>query len=335
MKTSPNIKTHYTIPAGPSSERRIVTKSNGGSSVRVLNMDDGSQPLLEIYLTTNLPKRQCALVSKLAAQLVEELDIHPIDIISGVSQLLLVPHLALDELLIENGVIGKSTTKTNIEEIWIPGEAIRDSQIGNRVQPEVEDPNSSTHSRLSSNLVVQKSRSMSTISSTEIAEEATTHLRRTRNQVSVLRASNSSDHIRVLSERQMARNSLEEPAETMPLEPVTTAEIYNAFNRSRNINRLRDFARITETILSVRGQRNRPRMNIRGSVFDLNELELALQETDPVLSPVIPMAVRPNHHRIGGISDRTPDQRARDFEVGFLGEYFVSSFIHNRSDTRC
>jgi hypothetical protein len=302
-------------------------------------MGDDSQSLLEIYLSTNLPKRECAMVSKLAAQLLEALNVDSVDILSGVFQLLLVPHFALDEFLMENGVTGRTTSRSETTGSGIPDEAIWDDQISDIVQPEVEDLNSSTHSRLSSNSVAQTSESTSTVSSTDSStdssEEVRAQLLRTRNQVSVLRASTSLDQVRVPSEVQMARNSLEEPSETVPLEPVTTAEIYNTFNRDRNINRLRDFARNTETVSSVRGQRNRRRTSGSGLAFDLSELELALQEIDLTLSTVTPMAVRPNHRRILGISDRTPDQKARDFEVGFLGEYFVSPSIHYRFNAKC
>jgi hypothetical protein len=313
VKTSPNIKSHYTISAGRSIEQRTVTKTEGGSSVQVFTTTDGNQPSLEIYLSTDMAKRQCAVVTTLASQLVEALEIHTVDIASEVSQLLLVPVSALDQVLMEHGIVGETISQSQIR-----NEAIEVNQFDEGLDPEVENSNSSIHSQLDSMSVAQASESDSTDSSEDVVEMLTARLRGNQNHyVSAPRSSTPPVQVRAPLEGHTVRDSLEMPLARSATETATTARTYNANNRGQNIDRLRNFARNTETVFNPQAQRTRRRPSVPDGVFDLEDLEVALDETELVPSPVAPTINRMIHNR-------TSEQWERDFEVGFLGEYFVS-----------
>jgi hypothetical protein len=100
---------------------------------------------------------------------------------------------------------------------------------------------------------------------------------------------------------------------------VTTATgIYSADNRYRNTRRIQSFAQDAGVIPGY------PRGS--GGIFDMNTLRGALEEVSPALSPTPIGVYLTSNQRVRSNKDRTEEQRARDFEVGFLGEQFVSAF---------
>jgi len=83
------------------------------------------------------------------------------------------------------------------------------------------------------------------------------------------------------------------------------------------MERLRGFARNAD-ITS-----NSPRVS-SGSIFDMSALSETLEAAEP--APVsTPVQVNPSmRRRSGPVTNRNEQEKARDFEVGFLGEQFVS-----------
>lgn len=96
VSTSPEIWTYYTL------EETIVKKRSGGSSVRVNIVEDGSSKL-EVCVSTNAHKRDCALVTDFPEQLVSELELEPGDL-PELHPLLQVPISALRTLLRRKGI---------------------------------------------------------------------------------------------------------------------------------------------------------------------------------------------------------------------------------------
>lgn len=58
--------------------------------------------------------------------------------------------------------------------------------------------------------------------------------------------------------------------------------------------------------------------------FDLNSLREALNVGQPRPVPTLAQTEQNHPLRGGPIPNRTDEQKARDFEVGFLGEQYVS-----------
>jgi hypothetical protein len=99
---------------------------------------------------------------------------------------------------------------------------------------------------------------------------------------------------------------------------------YSAHNRDRNRDRLRGFARNVDPRPVLQFSRFSSQARNTESAFDMSTLDRALEtaEVAPVPNPV--QVNSSSLQRAGPIPNRNDEQRARDFEVGFLGEQFVS-----------
>ena len=104
----------------------------------------------------------------------------------------------------------------------------------------------------------------------------------------------------------------------------TAAGLYSIDNRNRNRERLQDFARNADLTSSSRPVSSSGRYGRGGGAFDMSTLTETLQAAEPGrMSTPIQVYSSPRR-RAGLIPNRTEEEMARDFEVGFLGELFVS-----------
>jgi len=117
--------------------------------------------------------------------------------------------------------------------------------------------------------------------------------------------------------------NIQRRADEAPPAPVRVSIIYNVVNRNQNMGRIQRFARTASAISdAVTGAQTR---NVRAShsrdgSFDLRVLSEAL-ENSPSNSSSAMVNVQHVYQRR---RDHNEEETARDFEVGFLGEQFVS-----------
>lgn len=109
---SPNIVTHYHLPTSGSLPRRFtVTRVEGGSCIRV-NTGEGTEPALDIYLSSDKSKRDYALLTDFPNQLLEALQIRAFDAAADLHQYLGVPLESLNILLVGKGIMGEIPTSS-------------------------------------------------------------------------------------------------------------------------------------------------------------------------------------------------------------------------------
>ncbi|KAF2187468.1 hypothetical protein K469DRAFT_772048 [Zopfia rhizophila CBS 207.26] len=320
---TPAVTTHYRMPVDSFSQPRVATKNEGGSS----------QPTLEIYFSTDRRKRECALVADFPEQLVEALEVRPADVAAEVSQLLQVHLDSLNDLLVRKGIISGTTSSSGSEEAQNADQIDENYQTQGLEQFVNEERTaSSAHSQRSSDAAEPgRSGTESSISPIAETEEATSYLRPVQNRAFTSRPSTSPDQVRTPLESHDGPSSPEQTPEAFSEEPVVTLGIYNTVNRSHNTGRLRDFARNADTVFNARAQTTRRASSTREDAFDLSELNSALQEVELLQTSYNTINVRLNHtHRGGVIPDRSQEQRAPDFEVGFLGELFIFTILRHR-----
>lgn len=118
----------------------------------------------------------------------------------------------------------------------------------------------------------------------------------------------------------------EGPDEVPPTQPVTTAGLYSTSNRGQNIDRLRLLAQNSSTghnvsINNTSNTTNTP----NAAAFDMTELGSALEDAQASEAPSALVSIQSARRpRPMLVPNRNQEERARDFEIGFLGEYYVS-----------
>ncbi|KAF2276420.1 uncharacterized protein EI97DRAFT_458354 [Westerdykella ornata] len=313
---SADIKTHYTL------EGTTVTKSEGGSSVKVSTGEDESDKL-EIYVSANRHTRDCALITDFPGQLVAALELEPADLLD-LHPLLQVPLASLKALLVRKGITGGDAAD-DCEETLVADSVNEDSQ--SRSEGGYDD-NGDDASTTSASSVRSYSAGSAILESTRASAKS--------------KAANTTlrpylDHrpsSRPTTPEPRSQDHLNGPSDESPRErPVTprptAAGLYSTDNRNRNRERLQGFARNANTASSSRLGRSSGQSGGGGGAFDMSTLRETLEAAEPA-SLSAPVQVNPSpRRRAGPILSRTEEEMARDFEVGFLGEQFVYTLLHD------
>ncbi|KAF2262892.1 hypothetical protein CC78DRAFT_605161 [Lojkania enalia] len=315
---SADIKTHYIL------ERTIVTKSEGGSSVKVSIGEDRTVKL-EIHVSANRHARNCALVTDFPEQLVAALELEPADL-PDLHPLLQVPHASLKELLIKRGITGGDAADNYVETLVV--------DLLNEDLPSQSDDSSDDSGDDASTMIASSVRSAS-VGSTIV--EFTRASARSEATNTTLRShvdhrpSSRPTTPRPTTPEPLSRGHLNVPSGESPRErPVTprptAAGLYSTENRSRNMERLQGFARNAGPAFS---SRSNDQFVGGGSAFDMSTLRETLEATKP--GPMsTPVQIDRSPRRQGGlVPSRNEEEMARDFEVGFLGEQFVYTLLHD------
>jgi hypothetical protein len=284
--------------------------------VRVNATSATTQPTLEIFLSSDKSKRECALLTDFPNQLVDALKIEPVDITTDLHQFLEVPLASLNVLLVNKGIVGGFPSPPNDAET----PAVDEIRGNERTHFEEQLQNHESVSSLAT-APFETTIMESPTSSAATVEAAIPSLQQLSSTHAFnFRASVPQNSFRSPFGPNGQLTPSEEPVEAQSVEAVVTIGTYSTTNRSRNTDRIRHFALDPHTVSSSQTQNLRRTLSTHDAVFDLTELSLALQEVQPAQVHVQRATLR----RTRLIPDRNPDERARDFEVGFLGEHFVS-----------
>jgi hypothetical protein len=307
---SADIRTKYKL------ESTTITKREGGSSVKV-STKYGKSAKLEIFVSTNRHKCSCALITDFPKQLVEALELEP-DGLPDLLPLLQVPLVSLKAFLVRKGITGRDAADDDEETI------VADSAVGStsRTDGSSDDSgdNTSTTSanRTSSDSVAPNVAEFAHASARSEAANPTLrpHTEHRPSSRSTTPEPRSRDHPNL--------SSNESPHER-PVTPLPTAAgPYSTDNRNRNRERLQGFAQNANPASSSRPERPSGQSGSGDGAFDVSALREALGTVEP--TPVsTPVQFNPSPRRRGRlIPNRNEVEMARDFEVGFLGEQFVS-----------
>ena len=310
---SADINTHYTL------EGITTTKSGGGSSVRV-NNEEGKTNRLEIYVSMNRHRRDCALITDFPEQLIAALKLAPVDL-PGLLPLLQVPTGSLKALLIKKGITDGNTAD-NYEQNSVADSSNEGSQIQSdgRCEDDVGDDAITTYA----SIVSSDSEGSTIVESVRAPARSVASNASLRPHVEYRPSSRPTTPE---PRRQGQPESLyDESTHERPLTPhLGAAGLYTTDNRNRNRERLRSFARNADPLSSNRSETSNNQSGGGAEVFDMDTLRTALDSAEPtIVSTLVPANTSPRR-RVGPILNRDKEQTARDFEVGFLGELFVSS----------
>lgn len=299
--------THYTLGD------TTVTRTEGGSSVKVsLGEDDTAK--LEIFFSANKQSRDCALIVDFPEQLVAALKLEPTDL-PDLSSLLSVPLASLKALLIKKGITDGDAADDN-EEILVtdPVNEESRSQSGDSSDNSGDDlwmtSRSDVRSDFESSTIVQYAHASARSEAANITSQPYMHRRTSTPQVHL------QHHVNVSSDESLHDLSL------TPRPPA--AGLYSAINRNRNKTRMESFARNADPASSSRREGFIFQFGGGGGMYDMTTMWDALDADDsaPTSAP-IQVNVSPRR-RANLIKNRNKEEVARDFEVGFLGEQFVS-----------
>jgi hypothetical protein len=289
-----------------------VTKSEGGSSATVCTEDEDVK--LKIYVSTDRHVRECALLTDFPMQLMAALKLEPTQY-PDLHLLLQVPLISLKTLMIKKG--------------FTSGDAVDDDEdMQSHSILRHNDDQDETREVSSSPVRATSTEHVAVYSTSASASSGAAHRAL---QPSVRSRSSS----RSTTPESRSHDSLGVPLGTSPdREPVTpqpaTAGPYSANNRDRNRDRLRGFARHVDRTPVPQRVRSHSQLRDPDGAFDMSALSRTLDivEHAPVPDPVQVNYTAPQ--RAGPIPNRSEEQRARDFEVGFLGEQFVSfaNYLH-------
>ncbi|OBT52528.1 hypothetical protein VE04_07127, partial [Pseudogymnoascus sp. 24MN13] len=326
---SPNIETHYHLAHGLSPPIFTVTRVEGGSSVRVNDTSDDAKPVLEIYLSSEQKKRDCALVTDFPKQLLEALKVRPFNAATELHQYLEVPLESLNMLLVRKGIIGE-----------IPSSSASSDTSGSDGMSDDEDQ--LQWRGLVAPLATPERRSSVTPFATPLTELSRPSAVVTGQSVPSTQSPRNPEFIsRILAVETSSRNPFsrsgfpippERPEEAPPTEPVTTVGIYSTSNRSRNTDRLRQFAQHSRNGLNASRSGTSSAVNTPiAAAFDMTQLGSALEDSRASVVPATLVSVwsarRPQARLI---PDRNQEDRARDFEIGFLGEHYVFTVLRDQ-----
>jgi hypothetical protein len=302
------IKTHYTL------QGITVTKSDGGSSVKV-RMGENHTAKLDIYLSVDKQRRDCALVADFSKQLIAALELEPADL-PDLSMLLQVPTTSLKALMVREGFTGGDGGDDNLA-TSVTNEDLQRQNEDHNDEDQDESPiryTTRANFQPTEPVVVQS------IHASARSEAAHTAMQPSMSHSLSLRPTTPEprlhDHVNV----SLIEGPRERPVVARPIAPSP----YSMDNRNRNRERLQRFARDLEfnpvsRHWSLSGQSTRDE-----TVFDMNLLREALDVGGPAhVSNSVQIRSNPRP-QAGPLPNRNDEQRARDFEVGFLGEHFVS-----------
>ncbi|KAH8697486.1 putative heterokaryon incompatibility protein [Talaromyces proteolyticus] len=313
---SADIKTHYTL------EGNTVTKSEGGSSVKV-SLGEDETAKLEIFVSANKHARDCALITDIPEQLVAALELEPADL-PDLHPLLRVPLASLKALLIKKGITGGDTADDS-EETLVADSVNEDSlsQSDGSCHDSGDDASTMSASGVSSDsegsAIVQCTRASAR------SEAANTTLRPHMHHRPSFRPTTP----QLQSQYHLNLPSDESPRERPVTPRPTAAGLYSTDNRNRNRALIQGFALNADPASSSGRGRSSGQSGGGGSAIDMSTLREALEAAEPTLVST-PIQVNSNPRRWAGpIPNRNEEEMARDFEVGFLGEQFVYTLLHD------
>lgn len=328
---SPKIETHYHLLAsGLSSRICTVTRVEGGSCVRINIISEGRQPSLEIYLSSDPSKRDCALVTDFPNQLIEALQIRPFDAVAELHQYLEVPLESLDTLLVRKGIVGGvQSSSTNL--------GIPESEEDGRDEPSYHAHQSQRREVVSPSAFPER-RSSATPLAAPMGQLLTPLAAATGTGTPSSQPPSIPDFVSSVStiespfRNASASSSLLTPTErrrdeASPMEPVTPAGLYSPSNRGRNTDRLRLLAQHSSAghNVSIHDASNTTNTS-NAATFDMTEVGSALQDAEASVAHsalVSSQGARRPQQML--VPNRNQAERARDFEIGFLGEHYVSN----------
>ncbi|OKL55903.1 hypothetical protein UA08_08808 [Talaromyces atroroseus] len=306
---SADIETHYTLNG------TIVTKSEGGSSVKVSHEEDETTKL-EIFVSANKQARDCALITDFPEQLVEALDLEPANL-PDILSLLQVPIASLKALLIKKGITGGDTADDS-EEISVADPVNIDSQSHSDSSDDDSSDEASTtsasdvHSNSEGSDILQYTRASAG------SAAANTTLR-----PQVRREPNS----RPTTPELQSQYYQNVPVNDRPITPrPTAAGLYSTDNRNRNVARMQSFARNAGPASRSRLGTSSGRSDGDGGAFNMSTLREALEAAEPTAPAQVIYSPR---RRSRQIINRSEEEMARDSEVGFLGEQFVYTLLRD------
>jgi hypothetical protein len=317
VQTSADIKTHYTLGA------TTVTKSEGGSSVKV-STEEGGTEKLEIHVSTNRDARACALVTDFPDQFIAALELEPADL-PDIHSLLQVPHTSLKTLLIKKGITGEDSTDNYLEPSVVDP-LIEDLQSQ---RGDSSDASGDDESRIIASSARPASVGSNNIGSTRSSVRPGTTETTLQPYVNPRSSSRPAAPRSTTPEPQSqirlnecAQISDESPRERPTTPRPTAAGIFSTENRSHNREQLQNFARNADHAMVSTSGGHGVGGSGGGDAFEMNTLRETLEASDPISTPV---QINRSPRRQGGlVPNRNEEQMARDFEVGFLGEQFVS-----------
>ncbi|KAF1960437.1 putative heterokaryon incompatibility protein [Byssothecium circinans] len=312
---SADIKTHYTL------QGTTVTKSEGGSSVKVSTGEDKTAKL-EIYVSANRHTRACALITDFPKQLVSALKLEPADL-PDLHPLLQVPLASLKALLIRKGITGGDAAD-DYKETLVANSVNKDSRIQSDGSYYDNGDDASTTSASSVRSDSAGSAILTSTRASARSEAANTTLRPHVHHRPSSRPTTPEPRAQVYLNVPSYESPRERPVTPRP----TAAGLYSPDNRNRNRERLQGFARNADPASSSRLGRSSRQSGGGGGMFDMSTLRETLEAAEP--APIsTPVQVNPSpRRRAGPIPNRNEEEMARDFEVGFLGEQFVYTLLH-------
>lgn len=283
---SQDIKTHYRL------HENTVTKTEGGSSVKISTDLDGNIKL-SVFVSADKDTRNCALFTDFPQQLVTALKITPFDL-PDLHSLLQVPLVSLNRFLVRQGITSGNETYNYVEESAAESSAEEESHSESRSNNDHNANDLPTSARLSS---PRSGLSSFTSASARIETRSTT----LRPHLGDQGSARSQSNLDVSSNEGLRERPV------TPRAPATG--IYNEINRTQNRERLRGFFQ------------NR---NLTNNVFDMSTIRNTLEVAEPTSVFSSPQVDRSPRRQAGLMPNRSGEEMARDSEVGFLGEQFVS-----------
>jgi hypothetical protein len=305
-----------------------VTRVEGGSCVRINNINEDREPSLDIYLSSDPSKRDCALVTDFPNQLIGALQIQPLDAVAELHQYLEVPLESLDTLLVRKGIVGEGPSSSI--NLGIPESA----------ETSTEEPIYHAHQSQRREVILPSASPergpRATPLATPIGQLLTPLAAATEPAATSSQPPSSPDFVSRISAIQspfrnpFAPTSLptppERPDEAPPTEPVSAAGLYISSNRGRNIDRLRRLAERSSTSHNVSTNNTSSTTNTpNAAAFDMSQLGSALEDAQASVAPSALVSIQSARRpRPMLVPNRNQEERARDFEIGFLGEHYVS-----------
>ncbi|KAH7305596.1 putative heterokaryon incompatibility protein [Stachybotrys elegans] len=305
---SANIQTHYTLKG------TTVTKSEGGSSVRLVGKDKSAK--LEIYVSANTVAWNVARVTAFPEQLVAALGLELPDLRQLQSFLQVVPE-SLDGLLIEQGITS-GITPHDSGEILVADSVDEDSQ-GQMDNDNSSGVNRDAASTMSGHRVFSDPEGSTAVESMQASVRSAA----TRT-ILPPHADNPPTLSRPTAPMPRFQDRLGIPSDDSPRDgPVTPrptpTSLYNIDNRNRNRERIQAFARDAALTPSFRTRRLRD----GDGAFNMRTLGQALRGYEPAPVSTLAQANSSPRRQGGLVPIRTEEETERDTEVGFLGEEFV------------
>ncbi|KAH7130730.1 putative heterokaryon incompatibility protein [Dendryphion nanum] len=316
---SADIETHYTLG------EITKTKRKGGSAVIVSTGEDEITKL-EIYVSSDSHTRDCALVTDFPEQLINALELEPAGL-PDIYPLLQVPLTARKALLVRKGITD-GDAKDDSEDDWATDSASEDSQSD--IDGSDDDIDSSDNNIDSSD--------------DDIDEGDTTHPNAARlvlvESVGASARSETANTTQRLHVEQRSsfrpRNQPNVSLEEIPLEQsatphLSTTGLYSTNNRNRNRERIYGFARTMYPVFGSRDRRSSLQSSSDNHTFNMSTLREALQAAESasiLVTDQIHSNPRPRLRR-RPLVNRSEEELARDFEVGFLGEQLVYTLLHD------